>query len=121
MIISVVPDLVTFVDDAPNEARIFLRVHAHEKERRLHVRRFQNVENLRRPSRIGTVVESDRDLMLAARALMIERRKFGNFVYLRGQITVCVHGELSHSVRAILVNSDDFAVADVRDRVGAMV
>src|SRR6266480_4703904 len=40
MIISVVPDLVPFVDNATNQTRITLRVHADEEKRCFYVRGF---------------------------------------------------------------------------------
>ena len=40
MIISMVSDLVSFRHDPADERRIFLRVRADEKERRLHVVSF---------------------------------------------------------------------------------
>src|SRR5258707_1238991 len=75
MIISVVSDLVSFVHDSPDQRRILFRVYADHEERRLRIRRFQNIQDLRRPIRVRAVVKSQRDLMLAARALMIKRRK----------------------------------------------
>ena len=52
--------------------------------------------------------------MLAACALVIERRELGKLHVLRSEIALCVHGELAHPVGAIFINSDNFAVANVR-------
>ena len=117
MVIGVVPDLVSFVDDATNKPRVTFRVHPDDEKRGLYVCRFQDVQNLRRPSRIGAVVKSDCDLMLAARALVIKRREFRKLHILRREIAVCIHRQIAQSVGAILVHGDDFAVADVRYRV----
>src|SRR3954451_11786188 len=75
MVVSMVPDLVAFINNASNERGITLGVDAHQKERRLHVRCFKNVEDLWRPARIGTVVKRDRNLVLATGPLVIERGK----------------------------------------------
>ena len=75
MIIGVISDLVALRHDSPNESRIMFGVDPDQKKRRLHFGRFQDVENLRRPFRIRPVVESERDLVFAARALMIKRRE----------------------------------------------
>src|SRR6266566_4607208 len=120
MIISVVPDLVPFIDNATDKLRIALRVHSHQKKRGFHVRCFEEVQNLWRPSRIGTVVKSDCDLMLAAGALMIKRWELCKLHVFRREIPVCVNCEPSHPIRAILVNSYNFTVADIRYRIGRL-
>src|SRR6266404_6416829 len=113
MIISVVPDLVSFVDDATDKPRVAFRVHSHEEEGRLYIRCFENVQDLRCPSRVGTVIESDGDLMLAAGALVIKRWELRKLDVSGVEITVCIHGELSGPIHAILINRHNFAVADV--------
>jgi len=55
--------------------------------------------------------------MLTAGALMIKCRELGKLCVLRSEIAICVHGKFSHPVRASLVNSDNLAVADIRDCV----
>jgi len=40
--------------------------------------------------------------------------EFRKFHVLRGEITVCIHGELSGPIHAILINRHNFAIADVR-------
>ena len=87
MIIRVVSNLVTFVDNSLNQSRIFLSIYSDQEESGLHVRLFQDIENLRRPFRIRTVIERNRDLMLAARALMIQRRELWKVRVFRGEIT----------------------------------
>ena len=114
MIISVVPDLVPLVDNASNKRRITLGVHAHEEKRRFYICCFQNVQDLWRPPRIRAVVKSDCNLMLAAGALVIKRWELGKLHILRSEIAICIHSELSHPVGAILVNSDNLAVANIR-------
>src|ERR1041385_4392027 len=86
MIISVVPDLVSFVDNPADEAGIMLGVCTNEKKRGLHVGPFQNIENLRRPPRIGAVIKSDCHLMFAPGPLVIKRGKFRKFCVLRRKI-----------------------------------
>ena len=56
--------------------------------------------------------------MLATSALVIKRWEFRKPHVLRREITLRVHSEFSQSVCAILVNSDNFAIADVSYCVG---
>ena len=114
MIISVVPDLVPFVDDATNKIRVALCVHSHQEKRRLHICHFKNIQNLRRPSRVRAVVKSDCDLVLAAGTLVIKRWELCKLHVLGSEISICVNGEPAHSIRAILVNGYNLALADVR-------
>src|SRR5438105_7767982 len=108
MVIGVVPNLVSFVDDATNKRRVTLCVYSNHEKGRLDVCCFENVQDLRRPSRIGAVIKGDRHLMLAASALMIERRKFCELFIFGCKIAVSVDSQLSHPIRAILVLSDNF-------------
>jgi hypothetical protein len=71
MVIGMVPNLVSFVDDATNKRRVTLCVYSHDEKRGFYVYCFKDVQNFRRPSRVGTVIKSDGDLMFAARALVI--------------------------------------------------
>src|SRR5205823_5254408 len=71
MVIGMVSDLVSFVNDATNKRRVTLCVYSDDEKRGLYVCCFKNVQNFRRPSRIGAVIKSDCNLMLTARALMI--------------------------------------------------
>src|SRR5438034_9042119 len=112
MIIGVVSNLVPVIDDATNKRRVTLRVHSHQEKRRFYVRGFKDVQDLRRPSRIGTIIESDCDLMLGAGALMIKRRELRKLAVFGSEIAVCVHSEFSHPVRAILIYCDNLADAD---------
>src|SRR2546422_7366092 len=75
-----------FVDNSPDQPGIFLGVHSDQKERGLRVCRFQNVQNLWRPLRVGTIVKRDRNLMLPTRALMIQGRKLGELCVFGGEI-----------------------------------
>src|SRR4030095_9984467 len=71
MVIGMVPDLMSFVDDAANKRRVTLRVYPYDEERGLFVCCLKNIQNFRRPSRIGAIIKSDCDLMLATRSLVI--------------------------------------------------
>src|SRR2546423_8733873 len=119
MIIGMVPNLVPFVNNSPDESGIFFRVYSNQKERGLRVGRFQDIQNLWRPLRIRTIVERDCNLMLTTRALMIQRRKLGKLYVFRGEITFRVDGELAHPIGASFIHGYDLAFADVGDRVGA--
>src|SRR5205814_7060449 len=117
MIIRVIPELVPFVNNATDELRIPLRIHSHQKKRGFHVRCFEHIQNLRCPSWIRAVVKSDRDLMLAACALMIKRWELCKLHVFRREIAVYVNCEPAHSIRAILINSYNITVADIGDCV----
>src|SRR4029450_11271552 len=84
MVIGMVPDLMSFVDDATNKRRVTLCVYSDDEKRGLYVCCFKNVQDFWRPSRIRAVIKSDCDLMLAARALMIQRRKLRKLTIFRG-------------------------------------
>ena len=115
MVIGVIPDLVSFIDDAANESGIMFRIYADQKKGRVHVRRFQNIEDLGRPFWIRTVIEGDRDLMLASRALMVERRKFWKLCVFGREKTFSVDGKVPQSIGATFVHRDNFPVAHIRD------
>ena len=118
MIISVVPNLVPFVDNSPDESGVFFSVYSNQKEGGLRVRRFQNVQDLWRPLRIGTIVKRDRDLVLTARALMIQRRELWKFCVFRGEIAFSIDCQLAHPIGAIFIHGHDLPFADVGDCVG---
>ena len=120
MIIRMISNLVPLIDDTTHERGIMLRVYTHEEKCCFDVCGFQDVEDFRRPYRVGAVVEGDGNLMLVARALMIERRKLGKFRVLSREIPVAIHCDVSHPVRATLVHRDNFAVTNVGNRVGAL-
>ena len=50
---------------------------------------------------------------------MIKCREFRKFSVLRSQITVVIHRDVSHSVRATFIHGDNFAIAYIRDGVRA--
>src|SRR5881394_768519 len=98
MIIGVVPNLMAFIDNATHKLGVTLCVYSHDEKGRLHVCCFQNVQDLRSPSRIGAVIESDCHLMLAAGALVIKGRKFCKLYIVGGKIAVTINRQLSHAV-----------------------
>src|SRR5262249_14314273 len=53
---------MAFVDNTFEKIRICLPVLAHNEETRLYVLGLQDIQDLRRPSRIGSVVECQDDL-----------------------------------------------------------
>jgi hypothetical protein len=59
---GVVADFVPSASTPLHQARIGFRIAADDEEGGRHMLGAQNVENLRRPFRIGTVVEGQRDL-----------------------------------------------------------
>ena len=61
MCISVITNLMTFVNQAAQQVRIGLSVFPDNKECSRNLFLFENVEDCRRPSRIGTVIKSQRD------------------------------------------------------------
>ena len=80
---------------------------------------FQNVENLRRPFRIGAIIKRDRDLMLAARALMIERRELRELYDSSPSDNHHCPPPAAPPVGAALIHGNDFAFADIGDRIGS--
>src|ERR1051326_1369634 len=118
MIVSVISDLVAFVNNATNKPRVPLRIYTHEEKRGLHIGGFQNIQDLWRPSRVRAVVKSDCDLMLAARAPVIKSRELRGRAVFPCQITVGVHSNLSRAISTIFIDSYDLAVANIRCGVG---
>ena len=57
---GVVPNQVACLRDAPHQLRFGLRVPAHHKERNPHTMAGEDVEQTRRPGRVGPVVEGKR-------------------------------------------------------------
>ncbi len=117
MIISVVPDLVSFIDNSADEAGVALGVRPDEKKRSLHVGSFQNIENLRRPPRIGAVIKSDCHLMFAPRALVIKRGKLRELRVPRRKVTLRIGRQISHPIRAGFIHRDNFTIPHIGDRV----
>ena len=70
-----------------DEPGIVLAVFARRGKTRPSRRAPEHVEDLRRPRRVGAVVESDRDLVLAAGALMVEDRVGGEVGVVRAEQT----------------------------------
>ena len=73
MVIAVITDLVTLLHDSPNEPGMMFGIAADNKKSCSYIRRFQDVEHLWRPLRIWSVIEGQRDLVRAARSLVVER------------------------------------------------
>jgi hypothetical protein len=119
MIVGVTPNLMTFSDNSPNETRVFLRVHAHEEKGGLNAVRFKDIENPRRPLRVGAVIEGQGDLMLTTCALVIKSREFGKTQIARLQMTIFAFFNFPRSVRARFVDADNLALAHVGDGVRA--
>src|SRR5262249_51600173 len=98
MIVSVVPDLVTLIDDSPNESRILFRVHATDEKGCFHPACFENVEHARSPFGIRSIIEGEGNLMLAAEALVIKSRELRETQIGRGKVSIC---RLLNPARAI--------------------
>ena len=119
MVVGVVPDLVAFRDNSPDEVRIFFRVCANEEKSGLHICFFQDVENLRSPFGVGPIIEGNRDLMRRARALMIKRGELRKLRIRGGEIAILIDRERTHAVGLRFIHGNNLALADIGDRVGA--
>src|ERR1039458_2140141 len=62
---SMVPDFMTFPVNALGQTAEFLRLDSDQKECSRHMLAFKNIENLRGPLRVGTVVEGHGEVVLA--------------------------------------------------------
>src|SRR5206468_12499335 len=120
MIIGVVSDLVALVHNSPYQFRMTFRIRSHEEKRGFRVCAFKDVQNLRRPSWVRSIIESDGHLVLAARPLVIERGELRQLHIFRGKITSCVNAHTAHAIRAALINGDTLPIAHARARVGAL-
>ena len=56
-----IANLVTLINHAPQQLGMGLTILAHHKEGRRDVLAFQNIEDRRRPLRVGSIIEGDRD------------------------------------------------------------
>src|SRR6185503_2229538 len=61
MRVRVVANFVTFVNQAAHQVRIGLSVLSDNKECSRNVFLFENIENCRRPPRIGAIIKGQRD------------------------------------------------------------
>src|SRR5215831_13101999 len=86
---SMISDFVPLINFAPQDIRIGLPVLAHDKESRGHILLFQDVENARRPSWIGTVIKSEGNIswMIAGALDHVRGRNLAHVVRLRGDKT----------------------------------
>src|SRR5438445_5944956 len=100
MIIGVITYLVTLTDNALNEIWVTLGIDTYQKKRGLHLRGFQNIEDLWRPLRIRPVVKCQRHFVCVPRTLMIQRRELGKFGIVGGKIIILVHCQSAHSIGA---------------------
>ena len=71
---GVVADLMAFANVALQQVDVVLRLLADHHESGLHVVLLQHVENLRRPDRVGTVVEGQRKLVRMVAVLLDDVR-----------------------------------------------
>src|ERR1700733_15881870 len=62
---SVVPDVIPFAVDALGQTAEFFRLDSNQKKRSRDILTFQNIENLRGPLGIRTVVEGYGELVFA--------------------------------------------------------
>src|SRR5437016_8137212 len=98
MIISVVSDLVPVIHDATDKLRITFRICPHEEKRSLHVCSFEDVQDPLGPSRIGPIIKTDCNLMLAAGPLTVKSRKLRECYVLPRRRSLRVERKLSHSL-----------------------
>src|SRR3954471_12828202 len=98
MVIAMVSNLVALIHNPPNKTWITLGVFANKKECRLHICGFENVQNFRSPSRIRTVIECDRYLMLSGLALMVEGRKLGKGCIFGNEVTVGIGNQFTRPI-----------------------
>ena len=119
VVIGMISDLVAFRHDPPNESRVFFRVCSDEKKSRLHVCCFQDIEHLGRPFRVGSIIESEGDLMRVASTLMIERWELWELRICGGQIAIVIQGKGAQAIRLAFIDRNDFTFPHVGNRVGA--
>src|SRR5208337_5122711 len=109
---SVVPDFMTFAVNAFGQTAELLRLDSDQKERPRHMLAFEDIENFRGPLRIGTVVESNGELVFAG---AITRYTVGLgkalVVFPVDESGLLVNGEFALAVRGARLDVQDFAIA----------
>src|SRR5437867_11767537 len=108
----VIPDLMSLRDDSPDESRVFVRVLADDKEDRLNPALFQNVQDLRRPIGIGTVIKAKNDLARVFTPFMIDSRIFRKLRVSAANKALWRGGKGSRPVFPRSVHSYNFTIPD---------
>ena len=112
MRVRVIADFVAVVVLALEDFRIFAGLHADDEERSRNVFLFQDVENLRRPARIGTVVKRDGEFFLCRAKLVDVVREWDRVVIFVGEkIGLGVVGEAALAALWSIDEPPDIAVA----------
>ena len=120
MVVGVVADLVSLGDDPPNEIGILLCVRPDEEKRRGDAVCLQDVEDARRPFRVRSVIEGERDLMFATRSLVIEGEEVRELQIRRAQMAIGFDMNPAYAIGPRFVDIHDLALADISNRIGAL-
>src|SRR5208282_4495827 len=109
---GMVPDFVTFAVNALGQTAEFLRLDSDQKECSRHVLAFEDVENFRRPLRIGAVVEGHGEVVLAE-TIARDTIGFGQTleVFAIDESGLLIDGQLALAVGRPRLNVKDFAAA----------
>src|SRR5208337_826667 len=109
---SVVPDFMTFAVNAFGQTAELLRLDSDQKERPRHLLAFEDIENFRGPLRIGTVVESNGELVRAG-AIARHAVWLGKAleVFSVDESGLFVDGQFALAVRGPRLDMQDFAIA----------
>src|SRR5438874_3211046 len=119
VIISVITYFVTLIDNAPNEIWVTFGIDTYQKKRGLYLCRLQNIEDLRRPLRIRSVVKCQRHFVCIARALMIQGWELRKFGIVDGKIIILVQCQGAHSIGSGFIHGRDLTTANVGDGVSS--
>ena len=110
--VGVIADIVALGEDPSHEIGIGLRVLADDEEARANVLLLQDIENLRRPVRIGTVVEGECELAGCRAGSLNDERGWHRLVGLIDDLTrVVVDIEGSLAGCGHLPHMQDLAIA----------
>src|SRR5437764_15310920 len=108
---SVVPDLVAFAIKSRSHIRKFIRLDADQEKCRRGVFFFQNVENLRGPLRVRSVIEGKRDLVRAVAVARDAVRLGQRIEILIGDLLrIFVNSEFASAVERLGLNAQDLAL-----------
>src|SRR3974390_3411548 len=112
MRVGVIAELMALGEDSLDQSRTRLGVAADDEKRRLHMFGFEDIEDLRRPLRIGTVIECQCDFLWMVAAELMDHVVRGRD--LRGGLVVDIAGlgidfEIALAARSIVVDPDGFA------------
>ena len=117
---GVVPQLMTFLENALDQTRLGLCLFSYHKEGRGNFFPFENIENLRSPIRIGAVIKSQSNLIRMGSPAMNHRSGLGQRI-ITGTPTPILHDDhIPMPLFFIQIGRKGITISHIPDRTGRM-